>query len=34
MLPAMEFFAFAVAGSCFFAIGAMIFSAITREKDH
>jgi hypothetical protein len=29
----MEFFAFAAFGSAFFAIGAMIFAAITRDND-
>ena len=29
----MEFFAFAVFGSAFFAIGAMIFAAVTRDRD-
>ena len=29
----MEFFAFACFGSAFFAIGAMIFTAITSDKD-
>jgi hypothetical protein len=29
----MEFFAFACFGTAFLAIGAMIFSAITRDRD-
>lgn len=29
----MEFFAFAVFGSAFFAIGAMVFSALTQDRD-
>jgi hypothetical protein len=30
----MEFFAFAAFGSAFFAFGAMIFAALTQDKDH
>ena len=30
----MEFLAFAVVGSALFAIGAMVFSALTQDKDH
>jgi hypothetical protein len=29
----MEFFAFACFGAAFFAIGAMVFAAITKDSD-
>jgi len=30
----MTYFAFAVLGSCMFAIGAMIFAALHQDHDH
>jgi hypothetical protein len=30
----MEFLAFACLGSALFAIGAMVFAALTEDKDH
>jgi hypothetical protein len=30
----MGFFVFAVVGPAFFVIGAMIFSALTQDRDH
>ena len=34
MLPPMEFFLFAVAGSCLFAVGAFVFAALHSDEDH
>ena len=32
-LGPMEFLAFAIGGTCLFAIGAMVFAAISRDED-